>query len=374
MPAISRATLPQEFFDITSAQLLIQPEPQYLHAGLLMNALNAELDVQAKIGLPIQGREFGGSGPPYMGLEMMQRIFEAEGPGPDLIYKDAIKVVVELGKDQVGHTIRMNRPQFVNSTYTRASRRIPVGQTISVSPLAVSSEQVSITIDRFGGPFDAVAGQVRPLAVERFDASRSVHSMAAIRELHLQRDFHRTIDTFGVQLFDQVDATTGIIRPDGMTNDNTSVTAGDFPMSYAVLRRTQRSLEEAHIPTFSNGRYLAVLTPLQTEQLERDPEYARLARYDERFNPLFFKSYVNTVGAFDILKSTTLTRSTNVNSVEIQYGQAFGPGAIGCGAGEMPRTTHNTQDNYGETALVIWLWYAGFEVLDDRFLRSIRTS
>ena len=30
---ISRAELPEEFFDRTSSQLLPQPEPQYTHAG-----------------------------------------------------------------------------------------------------------------------------------------------------------------------------------------------------------------------------------------------------------------------------------------------------------------------------------------------------
>src|SRR5262252_2132480 len=198
MGAISRATLPQEFFDITTAQLLMQPEPQYLHARLIKNALRAELDASGAIGLPLAGRQFGASGPGYGDLEGSRLML-----APNDMMAEAVKVVVELGKDQVGHTIRINRPKFTNSTYTETARRVPVGTTISTTPINVESEQAQITIDRFAGPYDNGQSAVAPFAIERFDASRAVHSMAAVKEFHLRRDFDRTVDTFGVQLFDQ---------------------------------------------------------------------------------------------------------------------------------------------------------------------------
>lgn len=34
MPLINRASLPTEFFDITSPELLVAPEPQYMFAQL----------------------------------------------------------------------------------------------------------------------------------------------------------------------------------------------------------------------------------------------------------------------------------------------------------------------------------------------------
>lgn len=366
MGNISRATLPQEFFDITSAQLLMQPEPQYLYARLIKNALNAELDAAGAMGLPIPGRQFGGSGPGYADLEG-SRLVLARDP----IMAEAVKVVVELGKDQVGHTIRMNRPKFTNSTYTQAARRVPAGTTISTTPINVESEQVQITIDRFAGPYSGDQSAVAPYGIERFDANRGVHSIAAVKEFHLQRDFDRTLDGFGVALFDQA-ATT--IYPDGMTADNDSAVAGDYPFSYAQIVNTHVSLSEGNIPTFADGKYLMVLTPRQTGQLSRDPEYQRLAKYHEDFNPLFKPMYFGTVDKFHILESSTLSTVANSSSVSIHYGQAFGPGAVGVGAGEMPRVTYHTNDNYGETALVIWLWYCGFSVLDNRFIRSLRSS
>ena len=47
MPVISRASLPEEFFDITSAMLLIQPEPQYMYAQMWKSALGAALPARA---------------------------------------------------------------------------------------------------------------------------------------------------------------------------------------------------------------------------------------------------------------------------------------------------------------------------------------
>jgi hypothetical protein len=85
---------------------------------------------------------------------------------------------------------------------------------------------------------------------------------------------------------------------------------------------------------------------------------------------------VSSIGNWDIFKSTTLTSvaSTGGALPTVYYGQAFGPGSVGCGVAQLPRIAHSTADNYGETALLVWLFYAGFEVLDNRFIASVRTS
>jgi hypothetical protein len=133
-------------------------------------------------------------------------------------------------------------------------------------------------------------------------------------------------------------------------------------------------MDAANIPKFADGMRIMVITPLQQEQLEADPEYQRLARYTPQFNPLFLKSYVNSVGNFHIFTSNTLLTTANTNSVPIQYGQAFGPQMVGMGAQGMPRVVPSTNDNYGETVYAIWIWYAAFQVLDNRFGRSVRSS
>ena len=40
---MSRITLPEDFIDWQSAQLLMQPEPQYPFAGIFLSAIGASL-------------------------------------------------------------------------------------------------------------------------------------------------------------------------------------------------------------------------------------------------------------------------------------------------------------------------------------------
>jgi hypothetical protein len=223
------------------------------------------------------------------------------------------------------------------------------------------------------GPYDSSQSAVAPLGIDRFDASRALHSFATIAELHFTRDFHKTIDSFGVGLFNAVQ-TANIIYPDGMTADNDALLAGSFPMDYATVAKASRTMDLLNIPYFPNGKRIMVLTVLQCEQLTRDPEFQRLAVFEKDYNPLYRGSYVGSVGQVDILKSTTLTTSSNSSSVAVQYGQMFGPGMVGVGPADMPRVVPNTQDNYGENSLAIWLWYCAFGVLDDSFGLSIRTA
>jgi len=364
MSNISRATLPQEFYDITSASLLLQPEPQYLHALLAKSAFDAEISAM-NIGLQIPGRDFPTSGPAYADIDAARLNLS------DPILSPAIKVQNEFGQEMVGHTIRINRPKYTDSTYTQASRRVPVGTTFSTTPISVESEQVSMTIDRFAGPYDNTAAAVRPYGIERFDANRGVHNMAAVREHFFKRDFDKWLDRTVVDLYDQ---SSTAIYPVGMTAVNDSLAIGDYPFSYDQVRRTRTSMDAANIPKFADGMRIMVITPLQQEQLEADPEYQRLARYTPQFNPLFLKSYVNSVGNFHVFTSNTLLTTANSNSIPIQYGQAFGPQMVGMGAQGMPRVVPNTDDSYGERIVAIWIWYAAFQVLDNRFGRSVRSS
>jgi hypothetical protein len=369
--SLGRADLPQEFFDFTSTQLLIQPEPQYLHARLLREAMRMEMDRRgAMLGLP--GRELVDNSAPYLQLDQMQLELS------DRLYAEAIKVDLSfmespLGKLPIGHIMRLNRPQFVNTTYTLASREIAPGRVISTTPIKVGSDQVEFRIARYGGPLDPVSGQVAPIGISRFDAQRSVHSLPAIRDLQFKRDYDRFIDSVGVALFDNVD-TGNVLYNSGFSADNDMQGAGDSPFSYELLRHMDRRLEETNIPRFANGRRMAVLTPLQAEQLTRDSEYERLVQLLPPKNPILVASYVGTVSNVDIFRSNTLTIVNNSNSVPVHRAQMIGPGMAGVAPGEMPRVEANTNDNYGEDPIAIWLQYVAFATLDARFGVSGRSD
>jgi len=360
---IGRFDLPQEFYTITSAKLLKQPEPQYLHAQLLWAAMGLafQLDGEASVGF-MPDRDFGQNGAPYAGGESLD--FSA------IPMADTLEFVNELGKTP-GHTVLVNRPAFTNTTYTEASRLIPSGTTISQVPVAgPTSEQVSIVLQRFGGPYDTVNARPAPYAVERFDSTVMLHKAADVAAKHLRRDLMRTHDAF---VRARMDVGTAMY-PTGMTVDDDSVVAGDHPMSFALLELVAQNMDDASIPRFPSGRRGMILHPNQLRQLALDAAYQRQAAFHQQFNALYQGSYVRSVDNWDIFRSTTLTSTANTHSVPIFYGQAFAPGCVGVGQGELPRVVKHTNDNYGETAYVMWLHYLGLQTLDNRFLRSVRTS
>ena len=367
MPIVSRATLPQEFFDINSAKLLLPPEPQYFHGRLFQVAFNASLNASGALGLPLPGRQFGEHGDPYI----------TDVPGlilSDPLMSSAIEVVSEIGQGTMpGHTIRINRPNFANTTYTEISRDVAENSTISTTPIALNSDQVPVTVHRYAGPYDQTNGRVAPLGFGRFDGHFMQHRPTQISALNLVRDFKRTVDAFLVAYYDNAGTT---VRPRGMTTDAIPAQAGDYPMSAALINAVQRTQDDANVPTFPDGKRVFVMHPRQREQLVNDANFSRAAQFHKEFNTAFAGSYFGSYGGYHLFTSTTLTVVLGGvgTLIPIYYAQAFGPGAVGAGVADLPRIAFNTQDNYGETALVIWLMYAAFATLDNRFICGVHTS
>lgn len=362
MPLVNRATLGAEFYDITSARLLSEPEPQYLYATLWKVALSAAMTMAS--GVSFRG-DVGGQGAPYSSAEKDRALFE------DPIYSSAIQVVPELG-NAPGHTVRLNRPKFANTTYTQSSREIAMGTSISTTPINIDSDQVSVTLKRFGGPYDQGNSRVAPYGIDRFDAGRSIHSLASAVGTHLVRDFDKTIENFIGVLLGQA-ATT--LFPSGYTaTTDFSDPGGDGPMSFKLLSRIETAMDNANLPSFADGYRAVVTHPLGIEQLKDDPQFARYAEFHPPVNPLLARSYYKSVGRLHIFKSTTLPTTTNGGSGTVYETHAMAPGVIGSALGEMPRTATSTADNYGEWALVIWLGYLAFQNLDNRFCIRVYTN
>lgn len=356
MAFIGRGALPQEFVETTSSMLLVAPEPQYWHAQMFAGAMAAAL--AATGGGLGRGGVIGASGAPYGVLNGHQLMLDATTSG-------AVTVVDELGKVP-GHTVRINRPIFANTTYTRTSRTVANGTTISTTPIDVSSEQVSLTLERWAGPYDQTNSRVAPYGLDRFDASMSIHSMASVVGLHLSRDYQRFIDTEIALLFSSGSST--VMAGAEANVENTSTQAGDLPLDTDALLRAALTLRDAKIPTFSSGRYTCVLHPRQILQLSQDPALKDAAQVLPPSNPLLASSYFKTLGGIaDIYMSSTLTTATNAQSIKIYRGQMFGPGMVGAGIGMKPEVRESTDDNYGEHAKVIWVMYADAKVLDNTF-------
>lgn len=359
MSTIDRASLLQEFFDTTSPRLLKQPEPPYIYARLWMDAMAASPPSVDTLGRPNEGWGMGA----YASFDEQMAAVEQN------VFREAFEFVQEIGK-KPGHTVRLNRPAFTNSTYTLASRRIASGDTISTTGLSVTSEQVSLTLERFGGPYGSA--NVQPLSIERFDSTVSLHGMAKLCDMHLVRDYHRWKHYVIATLLDAA-STSNNVFPGVKTAVTDFVAAGDGPMSWDMVLKAARILADASIPTFSNGKWAMVLTPRQIEQLAQDPAYQRLSEFHPQFNSLFGGAYVKTAGDFVIFRTPALNTALN-GAITYYKGHAFGPGVLGGGIGDLPRVARSTNDNYGETDLIVWLEYSAIGMLDNRFGAVIYTD
>jgi len=299
----------------------------------------------------------------------------------DLPYSEAIIVSDELAPGKPGHTIRMNRPVFSGGGYTTAARTVAMGASISTSAIDLTQEQIAITIARRAGPYDTVNSRVAPRAIDRLDAERSVHSLAQIIGVDFYRDRTKFLDSVYGGLFDRA---TGMLFPNdpagAITTDATAFAVGSSntrTMDFETLMRMQSALEIANAPRFSNGQYACVLGVKQAQDLSLDPLFAKQTPFTPALNAVnpLSHSLVKSIAGVDVYRSNTNAIDTaTVASCSISHGVMFGPGSIGRVSSGPCRVADSTDDNYGETAKVIWLAYEGEERLDSRFQISVHTN
>jgi hypothetical protein len=363
MPVLSRLQVPEEFYDRTSDILLVQPEPQYTMAELWRLAM--------MVSMPEVGNLMNPGRPPLLQNGAAYSQFERDqfilSTGlPQELFATKVKWDAEPGD-----TIRFNRPSYANTTYTLDSRRIGRGVTISTTPVAVTSEQTTLTLGRFGGPYDQVNGRVAPLGLDTFDWQMGVHKVEDMVGSHMRRDLTRFIDTALTLLGDN----GTIIRPTGMVDNDTPTATDDYPLDVDTCQRTRQSLVDGSVPSFSDGKYILKITPTQRRQIESTRDWQFLSQFNPEFNVLFPKTYVRDFLGFHVLESVTNTTATNTSSVTINYAQAFGRDVFLAGLGKaMPGIYPASDDNFGQTPKAIWLLFAALGLADSRFCRSIRTG
>lgn len=359
MPLAGRASLPEEFYDITSSQLFRQPEPQYFYAQLFKSALMASLPIPGSLGVP--GREVSGAGAAYASAEADRLILSAP------LGSEIFQARVDF-KGMPGHTMRFNRPRFAATTATEASRLVAANSTISTTPIGLGSEQTSLTLKRYAGPYDQDNSRVAPFGIEAFDASMGVHQLASMVGTHMQRDFDLFLDTVWVTLLNNGVTT---VRPQGMTADNDATTAGMFPLDYETISRTARTMSDAKLPTLGDGRRILVCTPTGRKQLKDDPQFARYSEFHKEMNPLF-SGYFGSLPEFHLFESSTLSTTANSSGVNIHNAHAIAPGVAMGGMGRPPSVRYASDDNYGETPKVIWLGDLAFGLADSRFVVEVK--
>lgn len=362
MSFFNRASNPENFFDVTEAKLLRQPEPEYFFGRMFLDAVNASLGIPSAFGL--DGRQAVSNGAAYVNLDS-DRLKVAMGMPASMF---AVNVDFTA---KPGQTVRVNRPKYTDTIYTLASRQVTSGQVISTTPVNVGEEQVNLTLYRYGGPYDTLNSRVAPFAIESFDANMGVHKANEIIGNNLARDYHKFLDQVQSFLGEVADA----LYPENMTADNDGTVAGQFPMTLELLNRAEQIQNERFLPRLPDGKRIAVLSSYQIKQLFHDPETLQQSTFHPEFNLLYGAiGYTRSVGGYHIFQCDTIQKPLNSSSVPVHHGMVIAPdGFYMGGMGRKPRVAASTDDNYGEQAKVLWLADLAFGVADKRFAFTLRT-
>lgn len=376
MPVVSAAWLPSEFIELTSKRMLTAPLPQFFYANMVYMAdMRAQFNANPGAFEWMSGRGVpAGVGAPVPDIATMQLMLA------DTIRSGAIVVSDELAS-QPGSVVKFNRPVFTGGGYTQAARAIAAGQTISVTPIAYTGEQVPIEIVRYAGPYAANGTQVQPIGVDRFMAKRGIHSLIERtgQQLHYDRDVW--LDTVIATLFDSP-ASGNVLYPNdpngALSSDAAAFTVGvngDRTFDYETILRMQAKLQQTNIPTFDDGKYRLVVNPAQAQQLMLDPQFARYAKEDASTNPLR-TGFLKSIGTVEVyMSSTNIVSTTAVSGVTINHATMFGKEIVARVADEEGcRVALSTDDNYGETVKPVWIAYEGYGLLDNRFIVTAHSN
>jgi len=352
--------VPDNYSYFQAATLLRQPQPQYLFADLVLKALSTALPIPSNLGLP--GFEIPNTGAAYPNFD--RDMFKLASELPSTIFA----LGVDFSKKS-GDTVKIQRPAWVTSDdYTLAGREMTPRQVLSTDPISFGGEQTHLTLRRYAGPRSG--GSIKPVGIEAFDANMGSIDLNSQAGSQLTYDFHRWLDNVGVGLGSVGTA----LYPEGMAAVDDATSAGMFPITIEQLLRLEKTMDEASIPTFADGSRLAVLTPHQVMQLKLDPDYAANSHEHKEFNILYSGNYMGKICNFHVFKSLSLSTTANASAIKVHYGQAFGPGAYMLGSGRPPSVRLSNQNNYGETAMALWIADLAFGVADQRMVYSVRSS
>lgn len=366
MSVVSRISVPQSFIDTLSDVMLQPPLPQRTFA-MMLAAANAAAELAA---LDRNAWRYGAPNGRAQASDLYDNMLAlAQSP-----LADCVRSVIDLQAPGSGHTVYMPRPVYSAGQFSESARTIGAGQDISLVAQAISAERVEITVRRVAGPAPATgSGGPQPFAIDRFDASRSVHDFMSLVGNHLKFDRDAYIDAAIRDRFD-VASDNAVVRPSGITADAAFPVSSETELDLVTLLRAQETLQLLNIPTFSDGLYRACITPKQMRQLQSDPDFQRLAVFENSINPAIARD-VARVGQLLIIPSNVLRIDTaTVPGAAIQRGFAFGPNAIGYASAGPVEPRVSTNDNYGETLRLIWIAYEGHGVLDSRFVVGIRST
>lgn len=374
--SISRGTLPQNFLDSVTADIMLPtPEPQYLFARM---ALAGRLSLAAiDAGAPT-AQQFitmaGGGTQQDPGLEMLARSAD--------IYGGALTVVDQFGLGR-GDTIKFPRDIFEGGGYDEASRRLTTDKVISTTGQNIKNEEVPLILEEFHGPYNTAAGAVLPYAIREFDAKYRANKFQLASKVtrHLRRDYVKWLDRVVRAQFLKAGNVT---LPSGVANAAAFVPGANSNISLEQVFAARKTLTDREWQPFANGRYVCIVPTSFNTQMLQDPDYRELSKQHADGRNLIF-GFLGSIQDIDFFECTTLAQysdnggddiaavegSTVGAGVVLNEAILMGPGAVGFGTATQPECRWADDTNYGTVAKCIWYALHAFGMLDDRGVQRI---
>jgi hypothetical protein len=376
MAQINRASLPADFLDHVdnSGLLLPQPEPHWCFAKvasagrLAVSALNAGQQTSQQYGSIAGG---GMSISPT--LDELIRFSD--------MYPGLLNVRNEFGLTK-GDTIKFQRPVFSTGGATKAARAKSTTVPTSSTGMGITTEETTLSVDIYQGPYSETSGGVKPYEIAEFDAKyrASKVSLASLVSLNLVRDHSYWLHYVIRNEFQSMTYTT-LANPD-YTDFTDFVAGGGQKWTAEMILRARKTLTDRNVQPFPNGRYIAyVPTGFNTDMLE-DVDYREMSKVHQDGRNLLY-GYIGSIQNVDLFECSTLrTYAAGTTppgdktgligaNVAIATGFMCGPGAVGFGVAQNPHCRYHDDTDYGNVAKVIWQSAYAIDVLDVRNVQNM---
>lgn len=385
----SPQSIPQDFIPRLEAELLVVPDKTFVYARWLRaaqlqsemrEAFPGEMDViaaQVRQGAPVDKGAVA---------NMIEAMSAGMGGPLDvsggLVFPDMVKFAAEAKNP--GEIILINRPKFLNSSTTLASRKFRAGDRMfGGTTQALQMDQVAITIDINVGPLDG-SGNKAPISIFLFAQMRAFHDLLTMARLALVRDRNKFLDDNVITMLIAAAAAPtsndgkGIIRGEDELSANTGFTgATNEPFTFGIMPKIAERFAQRGIPGLNGERkYVLVLDTHQKQQLENDGGWQRLVRYYPEKNPVF-PGYVGETNAFILCESnnhprlTTLGAGSNITGYQAI---ALAPEVFGWALAMNPRIMRDKNDDGDNYARFGWQSFEGFSTLNADFVINAITD
>lgn len=265
-------------------------------------------------------------------------------------------------------TLNFDREVLPTGTYTESSRRMTEGTDVTASSQAISETQKTLTIREYGGPHDGTG--VMPFGITTQMLKMAAHDLAARLGAYLRRDRNKHINQ---RRMDDLLTSTNIVTPDGSTSG--TIATGQ-KMTFDMIKSLGKSMSDALVPMFPNGRWKLIIGTKDELDLKTDADVKAAFNYWAAQNPLIATGQIGSLDKFDIFVDTLIpTTGVGAGSLVTGYqGVAFGPYHLGEGQLQPAEPRMDDVTDFGRRLRMMWVSLEAVGVLyTDLIFKTLTT-